>query len=51
MTDEYLFKLKELRLKMKTQSKAIEYDFDLKREFREWDSLSDEALLNFEGTL
>ena len=28
-----------------------EYDFDLKKEFEEWDSLSDEALLNFEDTL
>ncbi len=28
-----------------------EYDFDLKKEFEEWDSLSDEALLNFEDAL
>ena len=28
-----------------------EHDFDLKREFRDWDSLSDEALLNFEDAL
>ena len=28
-----------------------EYDFNLKKEFEEWDSLSDEALLNFEDTL
>jgi len=26
-------------------------DFDLKKEFAEWDSISDEALLNFEDTL
>ncbi|MBI4379261.1 MAG: hypothetical protein HY578_09210 [Nitrospinae bacterium] len=28
-----------------------EYDFDIKKEFEEWDKLSDEALLNFEGNL
>lgn len=28
-----------------------EYDFELKKEIEEWDSLSDEALLNFEDTL
>jgi hypothetical protein len=28
-----------------------EYDFGLKKEFEEWDNLSDEALLNLEGTL
>jgi len=28
-----------------------EYDFGLKNEFEEWDNLSDEALLNLEGTL
>ncbi len=28
-----------------------EHDFDLKREFRDWDNLSDEALLNFEDAL
>ncbi len=28
-----------------------EYDFGLKNEFEDWNHLSDEALLNFEGTL
>ncbi len=28
-----------------------ELDFELKKEFEEWDDLSDEAFLNFEGTL
>ncbi len=28
-----------------------EYDFGLKKEFEDWNHLSDEALLNFEGTL
>lgn len=28
-----------------------EDDFNLKKEFDEWDSISDEALLNFEDTL
>ena len=28
-----------------------EYDFNLKKEFEEWDKLSDETLLNFEGNL
>ena len=28
-----------------------ELDFELKKEFEEWDKLSDEAFLNFEGTL
>ncbi len=32
-------------------SRQKEYDFDLKKEFREWDSLSDEALMNFEDAL
>ncbi len=28
-----------------------EYDFGLKKEFEEWDRLSDEAILNFEESL
>ncbi len=28
-----------------------ELDFELNKEFEEWDKLSDEAFLNFEGTL
>lgn len=28
-----------------------EYDFELKREFEDWDRLSDEAIINFERTL
>ena len=28
-----------------------ELDFELKKEFEEWNKLSDEAFLNFEGTL
>lgn len=28
-----------------------DYDFDLKTEFQDWDKLSDEAILDFEGTL
>jgi len=28
-----------------------EYDFALKEEFEEWDTLSDESLVNFEGAL
>ena len=28
-----------------------EYDFELKKEFEDWDRLSDEAIINFERTL
>lgn len=28
-----------------------EFDFGLRKEFKEWDDLSDEALFNFEDTL
>lgn len=33
----------------KTTHKLL--DFELKKEFEEWDTFSDEAFLNFEGTL
>ncbi len=43
--------MKIIRIFKEAITRQKEYDFDLKREFQEWDSLSDEALLNFEDAL
>lgn len=52
LSDEQIADLmKIIRIFKDSIIRQKEYDFDLKREFREWDSLSDEALLDFEGTL
>lgn len=52
LSDEQIANLmKIIRIFKESIIRQKEHDFDLKREFREWDSLSDEALLNFEDTL
>ncbi len=43
--------LKIIRIFKESIIKQREYDFELKKEFEEWDALSDEALINFERTL
>lgn len=52
LSDEQIDNLmKIIRIFKESIIQQKEHDFDLKREFREWDSLSDEALLNFEDTI
>ncbi len=43
--------LKIIRIFKESIIKQREYDFELKKEFEEWDALSDEALINFERAL
>ncbi|MBI3813861.1 MAG: hypothetical protein HY279_05270 [Nitrospinae bacterium] len=43
--------MKIMRLFKESIIRQREYDFDIKREFEEWDKLSDEAFLNFEDNL
>lgn len=49
--DQIASVMKIIRIFKESIIRQKEYDFDLKRDFREWDSLSDEALLNFEDAL
>ena len=52
MPDEQLFNLLSLiRIFKKSIIMQRESDFYLKKEFDEWDALSDEALNNFEADL
>jgi hypothetical protein len=46
---EYLMKI--IKLIKKSINCQKEYDFEIKSELKEWDSLSDEALINFESNL
>ena len=46
---EYLMKI--IKLIKKSINRQKEYDFEIKSELKEWDSLSDEALINFESNL
>lgn len=46
---EYLLKI--IKLIKESINRQKEYDFEIKSEFKEWDSLSDEALINFESNL
>jgi hypothetical protein len=46
---EYVMKI--IKLIKESINRQKEYDFEMKSEFKEWDSLSDEALINFEGNL
>ena len=46
---EYLLKI--IKLIKKSINRQKEYDFEIKSEFDEWDSLSNEALINFESKL
>jgi len=52
LSDEQIINLvKIIRIFKESIVRQRESDFDLKREFEEWDRLSDEAILNFESTL
>jgi hypothetical protein len=46
---EYVMKI--IKLIKESINRQKEYDFEMKSEFKEWDSLSDEALINFENNL
>ncbi len=46
---EYVMKI--IKLIKESINRQKEYDFEMKSEFKEWDSLSDEALINFESNL
>jgi hypothetical protein len=52
LSDEQLANLiRIIRIFKESIIQQREYDFELKREFEEWDKLSDEAILNFESAL
>ncbi len=52
ISDEQLANLiRIIRIFKESIIQQREYDFELKREFEEWDKLSDEAILNFESAL
>ncbi|MBI3584037.1 MAG: hypothetical protein HY096_08840 [Nitrospinae bacterium] len=52
LSDEQVANLiKIIRLFKESIIRQRESDFGLKQEFEEWDKLSDEAMLNFEGNL
>ena len=52
LSDEQIANLmKIIRLFKESIIRQRESDFGLKQEFDEWDKLSDEAMLNFEGNL
>jgi len=52
LSDEQLANLiRIIRIFKESIIQQREYDFELKREFQEWDRLSDEAILNFESAL
>lgn len=46
---EYVMKI--IKLIKESINRQKEYDFEMKSEFNEWDSLSDEALIDFESNL
>ena len=46
---EYVMKI--IKLIKESINRQKEYDFEMKSEFKDWDSLSDEALINFESNL
>jgi len=49
--DQISYLVKITRIFKESIIRQKEYDFGLKKEFEEWDNLSDEALLNFEEAL
>ena len=52
LSDEQLANLiRIIRIFKESIIQQREHDFELKREFEEWDRLSDEAILNFESAL
>jgi len=46
---EYVMKI--IKLIKESINRQKEYDFEMKSEFKEWDMLSDEALIDFESNL
>lgn len=46
---EYVMKI--IKLIKESINRQKEYDFEMKSEFKDWDSLSDEALIDFESNL
>lgn len=51
-SDEHIVNLmKIIHIFKESINQQRESDFNLKKEFAEWDSISDEALLNFEDAL
>lgn len=46
---EYVMKI--IKLIKESINRQKEYDFEMKSEFKDWESLSDEALINFERNL
>lgn len=52
LSDEQIsYLVKITRIFKESIIRQKECDFGIQREFEEWDNLSDEALLNLEGTL
>jgi hypothetical protein len=52
LSDEQIsYLVKITRIFKESIIRQKECDFGLKKEFEDWDNLSDEALLNLEGTL
>lgn len=52
LSEEQIINLmKIIRIFKESIIRQREYDFELKKEFEEWDSLSDEAVMNFESKL
>jgi len=52
LSDEQIsYLVKITRIFKESIIRQKECDFELKKEFEEWDNLSDEAFLNLEGTL
>ena len=49
--EQIKYVMKIIKLIKESINRQKEYDFEMKSEFNEWDSLSDEALINFESNL
>jgi len=49
--DQIEYVMKIIKLIKESINRQKEYDFEMKSEFKEWDSLSDEALIDFESNL
>jgi len=49
--EQIKYVMKIIKLIKESINRQKEYDFEMKSEFKEWDSLSDEALINFESNL
>ncbi len=49
--EQMVYVMKIIKLIKESINRQKEYDFEIKSELKEWDSLSDEALINFESNL